>query len=98
MNTIDLYEKMTKRLIENPEDRTALQELISIYPDAWREYDHEITDSIALYVSNLGDMDTIVFLEAEIGKIDDQGIVKEFQDWIAYLRQREIRKADNSNA
>lgn len=54
MDFIKSYEILAKKLQQNPNDTYSLCELIAIYPHANDAFDHEIINSIELFVDSLG--------------------------------------------
>lgn len=69
MDLVQNYDTLTQNLRHNPNDITSLCELVLLYPQAKNAFDHEIANSIELYVNNLGHNQAIAdFLAQQISQ------------------------------
>jgi DNA-binding ferritin-like protein (Dps family) len=88
MKYLDKYNYLTSRLNKNSEDVEALRELIDLYEGAMD--DHEVRDSIPLYVTDLGGGDVAKYLREKILKSKDDFLKKEFEDWASNILRKPI--------
>jgi DNA-binding ferritin-like protein (Dps family) len=83
MKYLDKYIYLTSRLNKNSEDVEALRELIDLYEGVID--DHEVRDSIPLYVTDLGGDDVAKYLRKKSLESKDEFLKKEFEDLAIYI-------------
>lgn len=74
------YNEALNKLEEDVND--GLRDLINIYCVAIDSFDNDIVDSIALYVTDMGNKDTRLYLQEMLLEKQDPYLVKEFNLWI----------------
>ena len=91
MDVRENYEAITEKLLKDLSNINVLHELIPLYESAVKNYDYDIADSIALYITDLGDKETVKLLEKEIKKSSNDDISKAFQEWINHLNNFKLK-------
>ena len=80
MNIRHEYNEALNKLEADVND--GLRDLIKIYCLAIGSFDNDIVDSIALYVTDMGNKDTRLYLQGILLEKQDPYLVKEFNSWI----------------
>ncbi|MFC6119475.1 hypothetical protein ACFPZP_00125 [Citrobacter bitternis] len=80
MNVRHEYNEALNKLEDDIND--GLRDLIKIYCVAIDSFDNDIVDSIALYVTDMGNKDTRLYLQEILSVKEDPYLVKEFNSWI----------------
>ena len=83
MNIRHEYNEALNKLEADVND--GLRDLIKIYCVAIDSFDNDIVDSIALYVTEMGNKDTCLYLQEILLKKQDPYLVKEFNSWIKQI-------------
>ena len=81
------YDQLIDKLNAESEKQSSLHMLIDLYPEAANSFDHDIADSIGIFVSELGDESTISYLKNKIDNCTDNFIKNEFTEWILHLQK-----------
>lgn len=74
------YNKILDQININKE--YALERLIDLYCLAVDSYEHDIVDSIPMYILDFGDKDTYNYLDKYLKSIKDEYLKNEFQIWM----------------
>ena len=80
MNIRHEYNEALNKLEADNND--GLRDLIKIYCVAIDSFDNDIIDSITLYVTDMGNKDTRLYLQEMLLEKQDPYLVKEFNSWI----------------
>jgi hypothetical protein len=83
MNIRHEYNEALNKLEADVND--GLRDLIKIYCVAIDSFDNDIVDSIALYVIDMGNKDTCLYLQEILLEKQDPYLVKEFNSWIKQI-------------
>ena len=83
MNVRHEYNEALNKLEDDIND--GLRDLIKIYCVAIDSFDNDIVDSIALYVIEMGNKDTCLYLQEILLEKQDPYLVKEFNSWIKQI-------------
>ncbi|MDV2905208.1 MULTISPECIES: hypothetical protein [Enterobacteriaceae] len=83
MNIRHEYNEALNKLEADVND--GLRDLIKIYCVAIDSFDNDIVDSIALYVIEMGNKDTCLYLQEILLEKQDPYLVKEFNSWIKQI-------------
>ena len=83
MNIRHEYNEALNKLEDDIND--GLRDLIKIYCVAIDSFDNDIVDSIALYVIEMGNKDTCLYLQEILLEKQDPYLVKEFNSWIKQI-------------
>jgi len=88
------YIQLTDKLkIENDKQKL-LNMLIDLYPEATNSYDHDIVDSIGIFITELGDELTVKYLKDKMSNCTDDFIKNEFNEWILHLQKFRLTKEE----
>lgn len=86
MDYLKIYDEITKKINSGDGDLELVNRLIDIYESSL--VDHEIRDSIPLYVTDRGNSDTINYINKKILESTDDFVKKEFNEWILYIENK----------
>jgi hypothetical protein len=85
------YDQIINDLETGNDKQKALEDLIDLFPEAANSYDHDIVDSIGLFVTELGDEFTINYLKEKISTCSDDHLKNEFNQWISHLQKYRLK-------
>lgn len=83
------FNKIIDTIETNPTKQTeTLEHLINLYPDAINSYEHDIADSIPLFVVDIGDNNTCQYLNILKDTTSDTTLQNEFTYWIKAIEAK----------